>query len=74
MFLRLLLLFTIIPLIELTLLLATICVIGSYSAIKSNEKTYYAWLTVLQAAMVGVFAARDLAFFYVCFEFTLIPM
>ena len=61
-------------LIALTLLLAPICVIGSYSAITQKEKTYYAWLTALQAAMVGVFAARDLAVFYVCFEFTLIPM
>ena len=24
--------------------------------------------------MVGVFLARDLVFFYICFEFTLIPM
>ncbi len=61
-------------LIELTLLLAPICVIGSFSAIKDNQKTYYAWLTALQAALIGVFAARDLAFFYVSFEFTLIPM
>jgi NADH-quinone oxidoreductase subunit M len=61
-------------LIELTLLLAPICVIASYSAINKDVKTYYAWLTVLQAAMIGVFAARDLALFYTCFEFTLIPM
>ena len=24
--------------------------------------------------MVGVFLARDLIFFYICFEFTLVPM
>jgi NADH-quinone oxidoreductase subunit M len=29
---------------------------------------------VLQAAMTGVFCARDLILFYTCFEFTLIPM
>ncbi|HED53027.1 MAG TPA: NADH-quinone oxidoreductase subunit M, partial [Phycisphaerales bacterium] len=34
----------------------------------------YAWMLVLQAAMVGVFCASDLLLFYICFEFTLIPM
>ncbi len=61
-------------LIILTALLGPLCVIGSFSSITHRVKTYYAWLMVLQAAMVGVFAARDLVFFYVCFEFTLLPM
>jgi len=61
-------------LIALTTLLGPICVIASYSAITEKLKTYYAWLLVLQAAMVGVFMARDLVLFYICFEFTLIPM
>lgn len=61
-------------LIALTALLGPLCVIGSYSAITMRVKTYYSWLTVLQAAMIGVFAARDLVFFYICFEFTLVPM
>jgi NADH-quinone oxidoreductase subunit M len=61
-------------LILLTGLLAPICVIASKTAITDNLKTYYAWLLVLQAAMVGVFAARDLVLFYICFEFTLVPM
>jgi NADH-quinone oxidoreductase subunit M len=42
--------------------------------VTTRLKTYYAWLLVLQAAMLGVFVARDIIFFYVCFEFTLIPM
>jgi NADH-quinone oxidoreductase subunit M len=29
---------------------------------------------VLSAAMIGVFLARDLLIFYICFEFTLVPM
>lgn len=61
-------------LILLTGLLAPLCVIGSYSAIKERERTFYAWLTALQAPMVGVFLARDLMTFYVSFEFTLLPM
>ncbi|RNC80643.1 MAG: NADH-quinone oxidoreductase subunit M [Phycisphaera sp.] len=61
-------------LIALTVLLGPICVIGSFTAIKEHQKTYYAWLLILQSAMVGVFCARDLVLFYICFEFTLIPM
>jgi NADH-quinone oxidoreductase subunit M len=61
-------------LIALTVLLGPICVLCSYSAITERVKTYYGWLLVLQAAMTGVFAARDLVLFYICFEFTLVPM
>lgn len=61
-------------LIILTALLGPLCVLGSFSAITEKLRTYYAWLMILQAAMIGVFAARDLIFFYICFEFTLLPM
>lgn len=61
-------------LIGLTALLGPICVQASKTAITTREKTYYSWLLVLQAAMTGVFAARDLVLFYTCFEFTLVPM
>ena len=61
-------------LIILTAFLGPLCVLGSFTAINEKLRTYYAWLLILQAAMVGVFAARDLIFFYICFEFTLLPM
>ncbi len=61
-------------LIALTALLCPLCVWGSQTAITTRLRTYYAWLMALHAAMIGVFAARDLVFFYVCFEFTLVPM
>ncbi|MFG0282892.1 MAG: NuoM family protein [Phycisphaerales bacterium JB039] len=61
-------------LVALTILLGPICVIGSFTAITERTRSYYAWLLILQAAMTGVFCARDLIFFYICFEFTLIPM
>jgi len=61
-------------LVALTTLLGPICVAASSTAITERVKTYYGWLLVLQAAMTGVFVARDLVLFYVCFEFTLIPM
>jgi NADH-quinone oxidoreductase subunit M len=58
----------------LTLILGPICVISSKTAITDRVRTYYGWLLALQTAMLGVFAARDLVLFYICFEFTLIPM
>lgn len=61
-------------LVLLTLLLGPICVVASKTAITTRIRTYYAWLLVLQAAMTGVFCARDVIFFYICFEFTLVPM
>ncbi len=61
-------------LVALTVLLGPICVLASTTAITERVKTYYGWLLVLQAAMTGVFASRDLVLFYICFEFTLIPM
>jgi len=61
-------------LILLTTLLMPLCVWGSFSAITDRLREYYAWLLVIEAAMVGVFLARDLVFFYVCFELTLVPM
>jgi NADH-quinone oxidoreductase subunit M len=61
-------------LIALTALLGPIVVCASKTAITEDRRKYYAWLLVLQAAMVGVFAARDLMLFYICFEFTLLPM
>ncbi|MBM4108380.1 MAG: NADH-quinone oxidoreductase subunit M [Phycisphaerae bacterium] len=61
-------------LVLLTAVLGPVCVLASWTAITERVKTYYAWMMVLQAAMIGVFAARDLVFFYICFEFTLIPM
>ncbi|MDF1809004.1 MAG: NADH-quinone oxidoreductase subunit M [Phycisphaerales bacterium] len=61
-------------LILLSVLLGPIVVMASKTAIVKDKRMYYAWLMVLQAAMVGVFAAQDLLLFYICFEFTLLPM
>ena len=61
-------------LILLSVMLGPICVVASWTAIGERRRLYYAWLSVLQGAMVGVFASRDLVLFYVCFEFTLLPM
>ncbi|WP_283139150.1 NADH-quinone oxidoreductase subunit M [Rhizohabitans arisaemae] len=41
---------------------------------KRSAKTYFALLLVLEAMMIGVFAATDVFLFYVFFEAMLIPM
>jgi len=61
-------------LVLLTILLMPICVIASFTAVTERLREYYGWLLALQAAMTGVFLARDLVLFYICFEFTLVPM
>lgn len=61
-------------LILLSCLLGPLCVLGSWTAIVKDQRTFFGWLLALQAATVGVFAARDLVLFYICFEFTLVPM
>ncbi len=61
-------------LVLMTTMLMPLCMAGSFTAVTSRLREYYGWMLVLQAAMVGVFLARDLIFFYICFEFTLVPM
>ncbi|WP_448626793.1 NADH-quinone oxidoreductase subunit M [Geodermatophilus sp. URMC 64] len=39
-----------------------------------SMRTFFAWLLLLEAAMVGVFAATDVFLFYVFFEAMLVPM
>src|SRR4051794_16378029 len=41
---------------------------------KHTMKAFFAWLLLLESALVGVFAATDVFLFYVFFEAMLIPM
>ena len=61
-------------LILLTTLLMPLVVLGSFSAVNTRLREYFGWLLLLEAAMLGTFIARDLIFFYICFEFTLVPL
>ena len=61
-------------LVLLTTFLMPLVVLGSYSAVGERRREFYFWLLLLEAAMLGVFVATDLIFFYICFEFTLLPM
>ncbi len=61
-------------LVMLTTFLMPITILGSFKAVKERHTEFYLWLLVLQAAMIGVFCARDLILFYICFELTLVPL
>jgi NADH-quinone oxidoreductase subunit M len=61
------------PLVWLATLLAFIAVLASGS-IRDKPKGYYLLLLLLEAAMLGVFMARDWSLFYVFWELTLLPL
>ena len=58
----------------LSALLSVTAVFVSWEAITDRPVGFYSLLLVLEAAMLGVFAARDVLLFYVFFEFTLVPL
>ncbi len=58
----------------LTTLLSPICILASWTAIRSRIKEFMITLLVLEAAMIGVFVAMDFVLFYVFWEAMLIPM
>ncbi len=47
---------------------------GDVATDRRSMKAYFAWLLLLEAMMVGVFAATDVFLFYVFFEAMLVPM
>jgi NADH-quinone oxidoreductase subunit M len=61
-------------LVLLTTFLMPLAMIGSFTAVTEREKEYYGWFMLLEAAMIGVFLARDAIVFYTAYEFTLVPM
>ena len=58
----------------LSTLLTPICILASWEAVTVRVKEYMIAFLVLETFMVGMFAALDLALFYVFFEGVLIPM
>jgi NADH-quinone oxidoreductase subunit M len=61
-------------LVLLTTFISPLAIISSWTAIEERIKEYYAFMLILETAMVGVFVALDLFMFYVFWEFTLVPM
>src|SRR5580765_807736 len=61
-------------LVLLTTLLMPIAVLSSWTAISKRPLAYYAFLLVLESAMIGVFVSLDLLLFYLFFEASLVHM
>lgn len=60
---------------SLLLLTALLTFLAAMAAVhvKKRWKAFYIWLFILEIGMLGVFMARDLFLFFVCFELTLVP-
>ena len=61
-------------LVLLTTLLMPIALLSSWTAISKRPLAYYAFLLILESALVGVFVSLDLLLFYLFFEASLVPM
>ena len=61
-------------LVLLTTLLMPIALLSSWTAISKRPLAYYAFLLILESAMIGVFVSLDLLLFYLFFEASLVPM
>jgi NADH-quinone oxidoreductase subunit M len=61
-------------LIVLSVFLMPICILASWEAIEKRVPEYMAAFLMMEALMIGVFAAQDLFLFYIFFEAGLIPM
>jgi NADH-quinone oxidoreductase subunit M len=61
-------------LIMLSVFLMPICIVASWEAITKRVPEYMAAFLLMEALMIGVFAAQDLFLFYIFFEAGLIPM
>jgi NADH-quinone oxidoreductase subunit M len=61
-------------LIVLTAFLMPICIVASWRSIQTRVPEYMASFMLMEALMLGAFAAQDLFLFYIFFEGCLIPM
>jgi NADH-quinone oxidoreductase subunit M len=62
------------PFILLTTFLMPFCIVASWISVEKRVAEYMVAFLVLEALMIGVFAALDLVLFYLFFEAGLIPM
>jgi NADH-quinone oxidoreductase subunit M len=61
-------------LVILTTFIMPIAVISTWNAVEKRHTAFYAFLLLLQSAMIGVFVSLDLLVFYLFFEASLVPM
>jgi NADH-quinone oxidoreductase subunit M len=61
-------------LVLLTTLLVPISILASWTAVEKREVAFYAFILLLESAMLGVFVSLDLLLFFLFFEASLVPM
>lgn len=61
-------------LVLLTTFIMPIAVLSTWHAVEKRHTAFYAFLLLLQSAMIGVFVSLDLLVFYLFFEASLVPM
>jgi NADH-quinone oxidoreductase subunit M len=61
-------------LVLLPTLLMPISILSSWTSVRKRQLSYYAFLLILESAMIGVFVSLDLLLFYLFFEASLVPM
>jgi NADH-quinone oxidoreductase subunit M len=62
------------PLVGLTAILSSACILYSVGRIQERASHYYFFMLLLESFLLGVFCARDLFLFYVLFDASLVPM
>ncbi|MDO9503426.1 NADH-quinone oxidoreductase subunit M [Falsiroseomonas sp.] len=60
--------------ILLSTILTPLCILASWESITTRVREYLVAFLVLEAMMIGMFAALDFVLFYIFFEAVLIPM
>lgn len=63
-----------IAMVLLSTFISMLAIGASFPMINKSVKQYYIFMLLLETGMLGVFLAQDLFFFYVFWEFTLVPM
>jgi NADH-quinone oxidoreductase subunit M len=61
-------------LVVLTTFIMPIAVLSTWHAVEKRHTAFYAFLLLLESAMIGVFCSLDLLVFYLFFEASLVPM
>jgi NADH-quinone oxidoreductase subunit M len=61
-------------LVLLTTFIMPLAILASFNPIKERPRLFYAFMLLMEWAMIGVFVAQDLFLFYVFWEVTLVPM
>jgi NADH-quinone oxidoreductase subunit M len=61
-------------LVVLTTFIMPIAILSTWNAVEKRSTAFYAFLLLLESAMLGVFVSLDLLVFYLFFEASLVPM